>query len=106
MRGYVCFSIDYLLAEAPPADGGPLAGRAATFPQVIENTTANKRLFSLACVAHTDTAVLQNLYDCMRGVQFLRQHAAQLHVDPQRIGVIGKPNAHFRPRKDLDAVAN
>lgn len=66
LHGYVCFSIDYLLADAPPADssGGPLAaGRAATFPQ--------------------------NLYDCMRGVQFLRQHAVRLHIDPRRIGVIG-----------------
>ena len=43
LRGYVCFSINYLLAGAPPADGGPLAAdRQATFPQ--------------------------NLYDCMRGV--------------------------------------
>ena len=79
LRGYVCFSIDYLLADAPPADGGPLAAdRTATFPQ--------------------------NLYDCMRGVQFLRQHAARLHVDPQLIGVIGG-SASYGPWSHSDAAA-
>eukprot|EP01044_Picomonas_judraskeda_P000329 COSAG03_NODE_14_length_22296_cov_10.813128_19_plen_391_part_00 len=31
----------------------------------------------------------QNYYDCQRGVQWVRQHAEELHIDPTRIGVIG-----------------
>ena len=31
----------------------------------------------------------QNYHDCQRGVQWLRENAARLNVDPDRIGVIG-----------------
>ena len=31
----------------------------------------------------------RNLHDCKTAVRYLREHAKQLHIDPQRIGVIG-----------------
>ena len=31
----------------------------------------------------------QNYHDCQRAVQWLRQHAQRLNIDPERIGVIG-----------------
>ena len=38
---------------------------------------------------YTKAAWPQNYHDCQRGVQWLRQNAEQLHIDPTRIGVIG-----------------
>lgn len=38
---------------------------------------------------YTQTAWPQNYYDCQRAVQWLRQNAHDLHIDPNRIGVIG-----------------
>lgn len=38
---------------------------------------------------YTRAAWPQNYYDCQRAVQWLRQHAQDLYIDPKRIGVIG-----------------
>ncbi|MBI5772351.1 MAG: alpha/beta hydrolase [Verrucomicrobia bacterium] len=55
LNGYVCFSINYILADS--------RGTNVVWPQ--------------------------NLHECKTAVRWLRKNAERLHIDPQRIGVIG-----------------
>jgi acetyl esterase/lipase len=59
--GYVCASINYLLAEKE--DENPVMRLATVWPQ--------------------------NLHDCKTAVRFLRKNAAGYHIDPDHIGAIG-----------------
>ncbi len=58
--GYVCASVNYVLAEKAQ-------GRGATLAQVWP----------------------RNLHDCKTAVRFLRKHAAKYRIDAERIGAIG-----------------
>ncbi len=59
--GYVCASINYLLAEKK--DGNPGRRLATIWPK--------------------------NVHDCKTAVRFLRKNAADYHIDPDHIGAIG-----------------
>jgi len=59
--GYVCASINYVLAEKK--DGNPGKRLATVWPK--------------------------NLHDCKTAVRFLRKNAADYHIDPDHIGAIG-----------------
>jgi acetyl esterase/lipase len=67
--GYVCLSVNYVLAPGPPTGKGTLFTR---FP-----------------LPQREPVWPQNLHDCQRAVQYLRQHSQRLKIDPDRIGAIG-----------------
>lgn len=62
-RGYVAFSIDYLLNKASKDEAGKTRFDSVAWPQ--------------------------NFLDCKTAVRFVRKHAAEFGVDPARIAVMG-----------------
>lgn len=62
-RGYVAFSIDYLLNKASKDESGKTRIDQVVWPQ--------------------------NFYDCKTAVRFVRKHAEEFGVDPSRIAVMG-----------------
>ncbi len=62
-RGYVAFSIDYLLNQASKDESGKMRVDHVAWPQ--------------------------NFYDCKTAIRFVRKHAEEFGVDPKRIAVMG-----------------
>lgn len=62
-RGYVAFSIDYLLNKASKDEAGKTRVDSVAWPQ--------------------------NFHDCKTAVRFVRKYAAEFGVDPERIAVMG-----------------
>ena len=81
-QGVTCFVLAYRL-EPTPADPGAFLGTVA------------KRFGGAAAAQRTradlaeSPAVLQAQEDGLAAIRYLRTHAASLHIDPARIGMIG-----------------
>ncbi len=71
--------------------GGWRAGSKNQIPGILAKGVAEGR-FSVVSVEYrfTDVAIHPaQVNDCVRAVQFVRQHAAEWRIDPERIGVTG-----------------
>ena len=63
--------------------GGPATSVSTTF------TDKGIAVFSISYRLGREGGFPQNIRDCRNAIRFIRQHAAQFHIDPDRIAVMG-----------------
>jgi len=79
------------LAVAAIVSGGWKSGGPgeAPAPLVAPLLRAGYTVFAICHISQPEASVMEIIEDCHRGIRFVRHHADQYGVDPDRIGVTG-----------------